>query len=167
MKIKTIPKIGMRNFKTALSVFIAFMLFNITGRGYPIYACLAAIISTKDTIEDSIYTAKSRIMGTIIGGFVGGLFLKLNGAFDFKFSLEILGTLGIVVVIYLCDLINENRSTTLACFMFLLILYTFRDSSEKEPMMYSINRTIDTAIGVIISLAVNKYIFPPKKIKGE
>lgn len=157
----------MRNFKTALSVFIAFMLFNITGRGYPIYACLAAIISTKDTIEDSVYTAKSRIVGTVIGGLIGGVFLKLNGFFDFKFSIEILGTLGTIVVIYLCDLIDENRSTTLACFMFLLILYTFRGSSEKEPVMYSINRTIDTAIGVVISLAVNKYIFPPKKSKGE
>ena len=48
-----IPKIGMRNIKTAISVFLCLVLFESVNRDNSFYACIAAIICMQQTVENT------------------------------------------------------------------------------------------------------------------
>lgn len=169
MRIKNIevPRIGLRNIKTSIAVLLSFLVFRLVGRQYPIYACIAAVICTKDTVQNSFDISKDRIIGTLIGGLIGAFFLKIIGVSDSGISFEIIASIGIVVVIYLCNLINEKGSVSLACVVYLLILLNFRDSESSAPYTYAFDRMVDTAIGIAISLLVNRFLFPFKHVPKE
>ncbi|MDO5707744.1 MAG: shikimate dehydrogenase [Andreesenia angusta] len=165
-----IPKPGMRNIKTAVSVFLCLVLFRFLNKPYPIYACIAAIICTKDTIWNSYNASRSRIIGTVIGGLLGGIFLKLIQEFYFFLSFEIIAVSGIILLIYIFNLIDEKDSAALACVVYILLIINFQYSWEvRAPYSYAFERTIETSIGIVISLLVNRYIFPYriKKKEGE
>ena len=53
MKGLALPKIGARNLKTALAVTLCIGFFELIHRQYPFYACIAAVICMKDTVENS------------------------------------------------------------------------------------------------------------------
>ncbi|KNF09866.1 putative membrane protein [Gottschalkia purinilytica] len=160
LKKLNIPKIGLRNIKTSISVVACLFLFRIINRPHPLYACIAAIICTKDTVHNSFEIAKERLIGTMIGGVIGGLFLQVNDKVDFWGSYEIVIGLGIVIVIYCCNLINKKGATSISCVVFLFVLTNFIDSPSHSPFTYALSRTLDTAIGIILSLIINKYFFP-------
>jgi uncharacterized membrane protein YgaE (UPF0421/DUF939 family) len=160
IKSKEIPRIGLRNIKTSISVLLSFLVFRLIGRQYPIYAAVAAVICTKDTFQNSFDVSKDRVIGTLIGGIIGAIFLKIIGAFEFPLSFEIIASLGIVAVIYLCNLINEKGSVSLSCVVYLLIVFNFRYSDSTAPYTYAFDRMIDTVMGIAISLLVNRYFFP-------
>ena len=71
MRNYNIPKIGMRNIKTAFSVFICIALFNLFKRDNAFYACIAAVICMKDTYENSLSIGINRLLGTFLGGLLG------------------------------------------------------------------------------------------------
>lgn len=156
-----IPKPGMRNLKTALSVLICLLIYRFLRKPYPIYACIAAIICTKDTIWNSYNASRSRLIGTVIGGTLGGIFLKLTQEFYFFLSFELITVAGIILLIYIFNLIHENSSAALACVVYVLLMINFQYSWEvKAPYYYAFERTVETAIGIAVSLVVNRYLFP-------
>ena len=59
MKGLALPKIGARNLKTALAVTLCIGFFELIHRQYPFYACIAAVICMKDTVENSYKMGKS------------------------------------------------------------------------------------------------------------
>lgn len=73
-------KIGMRNIKTALSVFIC-LCFEAINQDKALFACMAAVMCVQNTIEDSMKIGISRIIGTIIGGLSGALILYIVNTF--------------------------------------------------------------------------------------
>lgn len=74
-------KIGMRNIKTTISVFICLLVFELINRNNPIFACIAAVICVQNTIVDSKEIGFSRIIGTIIGGLAGAFTLFIVNTF--------------------------------------------------------------------------------------
>ena len=73
MKLK---KPGQRIFKTALAVFLSFTFSHFrSADALPFYSAIAAIICTKNDVNESIEIGLNRILGTFIGGFVGFLYL--------------------------------------------------------------------------------------------
>lgn len=71
-------KIGMRNIKTALSVFLCVVIFQIFNMGSPFYAAIAAIISMQSSVIDTFKTGKNRVLGTFLGAFTGLVFALLG-----------------------------------------------------------------------------------------
>ncbi|MGL4771994.1 MAG: aromatic acid exporter family protein, partial [Clostridium sp.] len=59
----TFHKVGLRNIKTALAVFVCMFLFSIFNNDNPFYACIAAVICMGDTVENSLIMGKNRIIG--------------------------------------------------------------------------------------------------------
>jgi len=142
-------KIGSRNIKTALSVFICIIIFQIIKRPYPFYACIAAVICMQNSVYNSFITGKNRMIGTIIGAIVGILLATIVGQ-----NAIIIG-LGIVVVIFLCNYFKQDGSVSIACIVFLAIMTNLKGD---PAYLYAINRVIDTFIGIIVSILVNKYV---------
>lgn len=150
------PKIDMLSIKTAISVFLCVVLFKFLHRPYPFYACIAAISCMRDTSCNSYSAGKSRVIGTCIGAAIGLMF------FIFLKPTAIYCGIGIVIVIYLCNLFKKNSSIVISCIVFIAIMTNLKDMPSDT---YAINRIIDTTIGVIIAVLVNKF-FEIKYIKN-
>ncbi len=160
-----LPGIGLRNIKTALGVFICILLYELVGRPYVLFACISVIICLKETVEDSYVMAIDRMGGTFIGGITGIPFLALSNYWHAKYDFfafdAVLISAGIVLVIYLCNLLGKKGATSTACVVFLSILIVFQIPGQSlSPVTYSFNRMLDSAVGLAVAILVNKYFFP-------
>ncbi len=161
MKGFTLPKIGARNLKTALAVSLCIIIFELIGRPYPFYACIAAVICMKDTVENSMSMGKSRMIGTITGACVGILLTFIARSFNLTNFQGIITGIGIVLTIYLLNVFKKNGSVVIACIVCIAIMTNLHG---RTPYSYAINRVIDTFIGIIIALLINNYIYKYRKI---
>ena len=160
MRKLELPKIGLRNLKTALAVFICMVTFQLFGKDDSFYACIAAVICMKDTVESSFTIGKNRLIGTIIGGVLGVIAIFLiNSMPNFQIMKTIFTTLGVILAIYCCNLINKPGAVTICCIVFIGIMINHDDAASYN---YAIGRSIDTSVGIIIAILINKYINPPK-----
>ncbi|MDZ4993572.1 hypothetical protein GNF80_11420 [Clostridium perfringens] len=156
MKGLALPKIGARNLKTALAVTLCIGFFELIHRQYPFYACIAAVICMKDTVENSYKMGKSRMIGTITGGLVGLSLTFLALTFNLAKFPGLITGVGIVITIYLLNVFNKKGSVSIACIVLIAIMTNLHG---KAPYAYAIDRIIDTFIGIIIALLINKYIY--------
>lgn len=158
------PKIGLRNLKTALSVVICAITISILNSfvTYELtyfYAGIAAVFTLQQTHEGSKDRGKGRFWGTIIGmivsigvNFIRYSVLEVNLEFIFLF-------IAIVMAIYLVNYFQLSNGTMIACIM---VIASF-DLHTDDYIAYSIIRALETGYGVIIALYVNKYIMPYKQ----
>ncbi len=146
--------IGMRNIKTALAVLICLLISEAFRLEYPFYAVIATIIGMENSITNSYTVGKNRVLGTIVGA-ICGLIFALIDPYSAVFS-----AIGIVVVIYICNLLKWNKSISIASIVFLAIMLNLRPG--ESPWFYSLNRVTDTLIGIGVAVAVNYLVFPPK-----
>jgi uncharacterized membrane protein YgaE (UPF0421/DUF939 family) len=148
-------KIGMRNIKTAISVFLCIIILRAFHNTIPFYACIAAVITMQSTVHDSFTTGKNRIIGTIIGAIFGFIFALISPNNVF------LTSLGIVFVIYFSNLFNMENSISIACVVFLAIMTNLK---QDTPLAYSFSRVFETFIGIFISVLINYLISPPRHL---
>lgn len=161
MKKLYLPKIGLRNLKTGLAVFTCMTLFQILDRESAFFACIAAVICMKDTIESSYSIGKNRLIGTFIGGLIG-IFLVL--IIDYSPMTDtfrpLITTLGIILSIYIFTIWKRPSAVIISCIVISGIMCGY---SGNDSITYAVKRMFDTSIGVIIAILINKYITPPKK----
>lgn len=142
----------MRNIKTALSVLICVAAYNLLSPDTPFYAAIAAVITTQSSVIDSFKTGRNRMLGTILGAFIG-LILALIQPGN-----PILCALGIVIIIYMCNLLEWNKAISVASVVFIAIMVNM---GTKNPVEYSLARILDTLIGITVAFLVNYFIAPP------
>ncbi len=153
-----IKKPGMRNIKTAIAVIISILISNAVGIESPFYAAIASIISMQSSVESSFKTGRNRMLGTLVGAFVGYLCALIAPGNPF------LTGIGIVCVIYVCYLLSWKESASIAGVVFCAIMLNLKGGS---PIKYSTNRITETFIGIIVAIAVNYYIAPPEEKKVQ
>lgn len=157
------PKIGMRNIKTSTSVFLCLLVFEIINRDNAIQACIAAIICMQNTIDDSFKKGIERVFGTILGGIIGALVLFFVETFGHEELLLFIIPLGIIILIEICVGLNLKQSVVICCVVYLSILITKKH--EGGYILYTINRVVDTTLGIMITIFVNKYMKIPDDVK--
>ena len=155
MKVDKIKKhkLGMRTFKTGLSVALGMLVAQLFNLRSPIFVVISAIMATKASVSDSFILGKNRMISTLVGASVGlilSYILPQNAIF--------LGV-GIILVIYIHNLFNWKDSITLSAIVFSIIFM----NTDTGRLAYAVNRTIDTFIGIIISMLVNYFIASPNK----
>ena len=146
-------KIGMRTIKTALSVSICILISRVFPINNALYACIAAIITMGSSVSNSYKSGLNRIKGTIVGALVG-LVMSLIAPGNI-----LLVGIGIVIIITICNYFKWDKSIATSCTVFCVI---FISLNGRSPLEYSIYRTLDTIIGIVVSLVVNYTIAPPK-----
>lgn len=151
-----VKKVGLRNIKTAIAVFLCVIISWALKFEYPFYVAIAAIISMQSSVVESFTVGRNRILGTIVGAFIGFLCALLQPGNAF------LCAIGLIIVVYICDLFNWNKSVTIAGVVFMAIMLNL---NGRSPVFYSINRIIDTLLGIVVAIFVNYFIFPPKIIE--
>lgn len=158
------PKIGMRIIKTAIAVFICFVIDMFRTTSMPFYSAIAAILCMQPDVKDSWKVAATRTIGTIIGGAYGVLLLMLLQAFN-TVNIPILHytilTVALMPLIYITVLLKQKSATYITCVVFLSI--TITHIGDASPYLFALSRVIDTLIGVFVSLGINAIPFLKNK----
>lgn len=147
-------KVGMRNIKTAISVVLSILISKAFKMEYPFYTAIASIISMQSSVEASFKAGRNRILGTLVGAAVGFICALIRPG-D-----ALIAGVGIVAVIYVCNLLQWKESASIACVVFCAIMLNLKGGSA---LLYSLNRILDTFVGIVVAVAVNRLILPPQK----
>lgn len=155
MKTFELPHIGSRNIKTALSVLVCLIFWPNS-----LFAAIAAVICVQDTVENSLHIGINRLIGTLMGGILGVIFLYVTNELHLQKALPLIVAIGVSLIIYICNVIKKPSACSISSITLMSIILS---QSYNNPLMYSLQRTIETAFGVIVAILINKYIHPPKE----
>lgn len=174
---KSLPHIGMRKFKSILSVFIGFLIWQVIRiffpdlEVHPIYIYIYGMIEIRDSSEKTIDFGKKRIKATFIALGMGLPILYLHNYLQSLINSDCLSLIveitillvGIIIVITLAELAKCKTFCGIAAIIFIIL---FISHSEDNSLIYSMLRAIQTIMGVFIAWIVNVLIFPyPNKSK--
>lgn len=152
-----LPAIGMRTIKSGIGAFLCAVLGQIGIIDNPFFAVGACVVSMQNTIKDSFEAGFSRAKGTLVGGFFGFIFTLF-----FKDNI-FMCSIGIMVAIYVCNSLNLKSSVQICGITYASIAFTI---VEQNPLTYSIHRTLDTTLGVLVGVLVNYIISRPDLIEN-
>lgn len=145
-------KIGMRTIKTALAVSLAIFISQLLNLKSPLFVGIAAIISMKSSVSESLTAGKSRMLGTIFGAMVAIVFSYITPTNVLSIGI------GIIIIIYVCNLLGWTNAIQLSSMVFLVIVLNY---DEGSSINYAIYRAADTLIGLIIGTLINYLVVPP------
>ena len=183
-------KIGKRNIKTAISVFLALSVYiilylldfhigkeeesfvGLTAIYTPFFAAIAAAYTSHRDFKSSLKQAKIRSVGSVIGGYFGMLLILLveslisiNNYPLFLLIEYMFVGIGIIALIYLGVIFKQTDATFISCLTYLSVTISIRNGG-MGIVEFASNRIISTLIGVAIALLVNNFRFSHKKNKN-
>lgn len=158
-------RIGQRNIKTALSVFICIIFFELIGKeSSATFACISAIMSMQDTVENSLDHGTHRLAGTFAGSILGIIFIFLSNYFQMGIILKpLIVSIIIILIIFFYNTFEKQDSIAICSMVFIVIALTY--DNKTDAYIYALQRTADTLVGVIVAILVNKYFDIHKIIK--
>lgn len=149
-----LPKIGLRNIKTALAAALCALVYFFLDRS-PAFACIGAIFGMGNSYEQSRLHGGNRFFGTLVGGFLGmGLFAIYAHLFpdgSNRWFLVPLTFIGVVVLIVLCQCIWVGGVQPGGVVLCIILFNTPLDSY----ISYAMYRILDTGVGVLAAIFVN------------
>ncbi len=169
-------KIGLRNIKTAVSVFITLLislLLQIISNDFattwysPFFASIAAVYSIQSSQSKSFYLAKIRSLGSLVGGLFGMLIIIIYEAYIMDYIvfhhgyhintmvLYIITSVFIILLIYVLVRFKVQDLVFVAALTYLSVTISIRNNLDVLP--FAINRISSTIIGVLIALLVNNF----------
>ena len=154
--------IGLRNLKTALSASLCALIYYFLGRN-PAFACIGAIFGMGANMDHSKLHGGNRLFGTIIGGFLGIALYRIYLIFypkgDNHLLLVPLLFVGVVILIILAQIFWVGAVQPGGVVLCLLLFSVGPD----DYVSYSLNRMLDTGVGVVMSLLIN-WLLPRERL---
>jgi len=129
-------------------------------------AVTASILCMQTSVEKSIDSGKSNIIATLIGGALGtiAVFFGIPGYSTIAFILCAL--IGIVLLIHTCHISRLSGSIVLSCLVYMTIITGAIEPDGVEPISLSLNRIVDSLIGIMVTVFVNAAIIKPPPDMG-
>lgn len=159
-----LPHVGLRTLKTALAATLCALAYYFIDRS-PAFACIGAIFGLGFDEFDSRLNGGNRLFGTIIGGLIGmGLFrfyLLFYPQGGRHFLLVPLTFVGTVLLILLCQMFWVGGVQPGGVVLCILLFNT----PVETYVSYALNRILDTAVGVMAALLVNR-LLPRERLQG-
>ena len=147
--------VGMRNVKTALAATLCALLY-IPFKRNPTFACIGAIFGMGSDMGNSWLNGGNRLFGTIIGGFIGMALFRVYLCFYPEAGIHLLLYpllfVGVVMLIVASQVFRWPGAVQPGGVVLCIILF---NTPVDTYVSYSLNRMLDTGIGVVIALAVN------------
>lgn len=152
-------RLGLRAVKTAVAVFFCAFISTLFKREDIFCASIATVICMEQTYQQTIETGINRFIGTIVGGIVGYIALELSEYVPYYEWVRIfILPFCILSVIYICNMINRKSSVSIGCVVVLVIVARLGDPMSST-FMYVIFRVMDTLVGIIVAMIVNRFMF--------
>ena len=159
----SLPKIGMRNIKTAIAATLCALVYYFFDRS-PAFACIGAIFGMGSDLGVSKLHGGNRFFGTLVGGFIGmglfALYVQLFPEGGSRWFLIPLTFVGVVILIVACQYIwvgGIQPGGVVLC----IILF---NTPVETYVSYALNRMVDTGVGVIFSMLIN-YLLPRERLE--
>lgn len=152
--------VGMRNVKTAIAATLCAFLYAFFDRN-PTFACIGAIFGMGSDFKDSKRSGGNRLFGTIFGGLIGMALFYVYIQFypeptsSFRFMLFHLLFIGVIILVLVCQFFVIPGAIQPGGVVLCIIMF---NTPVDQFISYPINRIFDTAIGVIIGIAINMLI---------
>lgn len=147
--------IDKKMFKTALAVFLSVLVANLFKLQSPFFVAIAVVFCMDSSFYTSYRAGFYRMCGTLAGAVVGILFVLIQP------DNALLCGVGILAVILICRLFHIEKTIPTAGVVFAAVMLSL---GNKNPFTYSLNRVIDTFVGIIIAVAVSYAVFPKENI---
>ena len=155
--------IGMRNVKTALAATICAAIYLIFGQN-PTFACIGAIFGMGSDMGNSKLSGGNRFFGTLIGGLIGMLLFRVYIMFvpDGSYTplLLLMLFVGVVALIVTSTAFHWAGAIQPGGVVLCILLF---NTPVETYITYSVNRILDTGVGVLVALGVN-YFFPRERV---
>ncbi len=155
--------IGMRNIKTALAATLCALLYLPFDRN-PTFACIGAIFGIGNDMESSKLLGGNRFFGTLIGGLIGIALFTIYIIFyptgENSPLMLLFVFVGVVIVILISQIFNMYGAIPPGGVVLCIILF---NTPVEHYVIYSLNRMLDTAVGVTVALLVNQFL-PRQKV---
>ena len=155
--------VGMRNVKTAIAATLCALLYFPFQRN-PTFACIGAVFGMGSDMGNSWLNGGNRLFGTIFGGLIGmalfSLYIQFYPEGGFHPLILLLLVLGVIALILVSQLFHWPGAIQPGGVMLCILLF---NQPVDSYIPYSINRIVDTGIGVVIAMAVNLF-FPREKV---
>ena len=152
--------VGMRNIKTAIAATLCAFLYAFFDRN-PTFACIGSIFGMGSDFKDSKRSGGNRLFGTIVGGVIGMVLFYIYIQYypeptsSFRIMLFELLFVGIIILVLVCQLLVIPGAIQPGGVVLCIILF---NTPVDAFISYPLNRIFDTAIGVLIGIAVNMLI---------
>lgn len=160
-----LPPIGLRIVKSAVGVFLCYVVDLLRGEGGIVfYSQLAVLWCMQDDAQQTRAKASQRTIGTICGALFGLVALVLFQALastvlvSSKLLQGLLISLFIVVIIYTTVVIEKRQASYFSCVVFLSIVVNH--ALDINPYFFVWNRFLDTMIGIGLGVLVNTFSLP-------
>lgn len=150
-----LPHVGLRNVKSALSAALCALIYFFIDRN-PTFACIGAVYGMGNDLEHSWQQGGNRLIGTVIGGFLGmGLFwlyLVIDPPGEKRILLVPLTFVGVVILICLAQMFRWPTAVQPGSVVLCIILF---NTPIDTYVSYALNRMVDTGFGVLLSMGIN------------
>ena len=165
-KIISMPPVGMRIVKSAIGVFLGFIicLLRDGSKTSSIYIALSVIWCMQPYYKSAKAMAFQRTIGTLIGAFYGLIVILLEYyVISSEFLRYTVISIFIIPVIYTTLLVNKRNASYFSCVVFLSIVVVH--IIDDNPYLFVFDRTFDTMIGIFLALIINTIRIPRNKQK--
>lgn len=154
-------RVGARTFKTVLSVFICLLISHLLIGTNGMYSAMTTFICMLPTYEESKIAGIGRIVATVISFIAGFLVLSFYAMIPDYYNIARIFVVPIVtlVLIVICVSISYERSIILCCTLFIMLGLS-ETFTVDNLLSYIVVRLIETIIGVLVAIFINKYIYP-------
>lgn len=158
------PRIGMRIIKSAIGVFLCYIVDLLRGGdGLVFYSLIAVLWCMQDYVSETKDKAMQRSIGTVLGA-VFGLVYLLEDKFighDYPLLTGAIVSIYIILLLYVTVLIHKKQASYFSCVVFLSIIVNH--IGDANPYLFVFNRFLDTMIGIAIGVFVNCFSLPREK----
>lgn len=142
----------MRSIKTAASATLCAILYTLIDRNAT-FACIGAVFGMEsDSSTTPWRTGGNRLIGTIIGGLLGMGLFYIHLLAPNKLSSVVLLAVGIVLLIYISQLLGCAGAIQGGAVVFYIVML---NTPSDQYVAYALNRMLDTAVGVSMSVVLN------------
>jgi len=156
-------KIGMRTFKTGLSVFFCILVSILLRRETYVVAAITTVFTLREDMENTLKYGKHRIIGNVLGAIMS---VAVIAVFNWLGRTELVQLifipLIITLMIALLASLGYHEGTVGACATLLTIVFMI---PADRSYGYAFARVVDSFIGMGIALLVNYFI--PLKIGNK
>jgi len=123
--------------RVGIAVSLCMLVSNLLKLKFPFFVLLPAVMPISTFFGETIKFGINRIIGSTIGAIIGVVFATIRS------QNTLLVGLGVILIIYICNYLKWDSTTSIACLVFVSIIVGIRGTSAFQ---YSIHRLIDTFI---------------------
>ncbi|MCE5199527.1 MAG: aromatic acid exporter family protein [Armatimonadota bacterium] len=160
MKTPQLPKIGGRVLKTGAAVAASLAVCKAMGIPEPVFAGVAAVICIQPTVLQSYKKGVQRLQATIIGALVGLGMISLASLSPIPSIRPIAAGIAVITAMWLCLALRWQDAVVLSATT--VVVTMIHGEMGENVLVYAAERTLVTAVGVIMASLVNAIVIWPR-----